>query len=137
MRVLPLTVICERVGEINFRPSSPIDGDSIGWRGLDVWIADVSALPLGRLMPWLRAMREALGMTTRQLAQRMGRFDAIVPGTGLYVADSATLRFLNKYNMPLESLQPQGEAVLRRYLESALLTTAVTRRRWSSRRRRR
>ena len=36
------------------------------------------------------------------------------------IADSATLRFLNKYDMPLESLQPQGEAVLNHLLQEQL-----------------
>ncbi|HUE85352.1 MAG TPA: bacillithiol biosynthesis cysteine-adding enzyme BshC [Vicinamibacterales bacterium] len=39
------------------------------------------------------------------------------------IADSATVRFLNKYNMPLESLQPQGEAVLNQLLEEQLPPT--------------
>jgi bacillithiol biosynthesis cysteine-adding enzyme BshC len=39
------------------------------------------------------------------------------------IADSATLRFLNKYNMPLESLQPQGEAVLNQLLQDQLPPT--------------
>jgi bacillithiol biosynthesis cysteine-adding enzyme BshC len=36
------------------------------------------------------------------------------------IADSATVRFLNKYDMPLEALQPQGEAVLNQLLEEQL-----------------
>ena len=36
------------------------------------------------------------------------------------IADSATVRFLNKYEMPLEALQPQGEAVLNQLLEDQL-----------------
>jgi bacillithiol synthase len=36
------------------------------------------------------------------------------------IADAPTLRFLNKYKMPLEALQPQGEAVLNQLLEDQL-----------------
>jgi bacillithiol biosynthesis cysteine-adding enzyme BshC len=36
------------------------------------------------------------------------------------IADSATIRFLAKYEMPLEALQPQGEAVLNQLLEDQL-----------------
>jgi bacillithiol biosynthesis cysteine-adding enzyme BshC len=36
------------------------------------------------------------------------------------IADSATVRFLNKYEMPMEALQPQGEAVLNQLLEEQL-----------------
>jgi bacillithiol biosynthesis cysteine-adding enzyme BshC len=36
------------------------------------------------------------------------------------IADSATMRFLNKYQLPLEALQPQGEAVLNQLLEDQL-----------------
>jgi bacillithiol biosynthesis cysteine-adding enzyme BshC len=36
------------------------------------------------------------------------------------IADSATIRFLNKYDMPLEALQPQGEAVLNQLLQDQL-----------------
>lgn len=36
------------------------------------------------------------------------------------IADSATVRFLNKYDIPLEALQPQGEAVLNQLLEDQL-----------------
>jgi uncharacterized protein YllA (UPF0747 family) len=36
------------------------------------------------------------------------------------IADSATVRFLNKYDMALEALQPQGEAVLNQLLEDQL-----------------
>jgi bacillithiol biosynthesis cysteine-adding enzyme BshC len=36
------------------------------------------------------------------------------------VADSATVRFLKKYDMPLQTLQPQGEAVLNQLLEEQL-----------------
>ena len=36
------------------------------------------------------------------------------------IADSATVRFLNKYALPLEALQPQGEAVLNQLLEDQL-----------------
>jgi bacillithiol biosynthesis cysteine-adding enzyme BshC len=36
------------------------------------------------------------------------------------IADSATVRFLNKYDMPLQALQPQGEAVLNQLLEHQL-----------------
>jgi bacillithiol biosynthesis cysteine-adding enzyme BshC len=36
------------------------------------------------------------------------------------IADSATIRFLNKYALPLEALQPQGEAVLNQLLEDQL-----------------
>ena len=36
------------------------------------------------------------------------------------IADSATVRFLNKYEMPLAALQPQGEAVLNQLLEDQL-----------------
>ena len=36
------------------------------------------------------------------------------------IADSATVRFLSKYDMPLEALQPQGEAVLNQLLEDQL-----------------
>jgi bacillithiol biosynthesis cysteine-adding enzyme BshC len=39
------------------------------------------------------------------------------------IADSSTVRFLNKYNMPLESLQPQGEAVLNQLLQDQLPPT--------------
>jgi bacillithiol biosynthesis cysteine-adding enzyme BshC len=39
------------------------------------------------------------------------------------IADSATVRFLGKYNMPLESLQPQGEAVLNQLLQEQLPPT--------------
>ncbi len=39
------------------------------------------------------------------------------------IADSATVRFLIKYNMPLESLQPQGEAVLNQLLQEQLPPT--------------
>jgi bacillithiol biosynthesis cysteine-adding enzyme BshC len=39
------------------------------------------------------------------------------------IADSATVRFLNKYNLPLESLQPQGEAVLNQLLQEQLPPT--------------
>ena len=39
------------------------------------------------------------------------------------IADSATVRFLNKYNMPLESLQPRGEAVLNQVLQEQLPPT--------------
>jgi bacillithiol biosynthesis cysteine-adding enzyme BshC len=36
------------------------------------------------------------------------------------IADSATVRFLNKYGMALETLQPQGEAALNHLLEEQL-----------------
>jgi bacillithiol biosynthesis cysteine-adding enzyme BshC len=36
------------------------------------------------------------------------------------IADSATVRFLQKYALPLEALQPQGEAVLNQLLEDQL-----------------
>ena len=36
------------------------------------------------------------------------------------IADSATVRFLNKYGMALQTLQPQGEAVLNQLLEEQL-----------------
>jgi bacillithiol synthase len=36
------------------------------------------------------------------------------------IADSATVRFLTKYDMPLQALQPQGEAVLNQLLEDQL-----------------
>jgi bacillithiol biosynthesis cysteine-adding enzyme BshC len=36
------------------------------------------------------------------------------------ITDSATIRFLNKYSMPLEMLQPQGEAVLNQLLQEQL-----------------
>lgn len=39
------------------------------------------------------------------------------------IADSATVRFLNKYSLPLESLQPQGEAVLNQLLQEQLPPT--------------
>jgi bacillithiol biosynthesis cysteine-adding enzyme BshC len=39
------------------------------------------------------------------------------------IADSATVRFLGKYDMPLERLQPQGEAVLNQLLEDQLPPT--------------
>jgi bacillithiol biosynthesis cysteine-adding enzyme BshC len=39
------------------------------------------------------------------------------------IADSATVRFLNRYNLPLESLQPQGEAVLNQLLQDQLPPT--------------
>lgn len=39
------------------------------------------------------------------------------------IADSQTMRFLHKYNMPLESLQPQGEAVLNQLLQDQLPPT--------------
>ena len=36
------------------------------------------------------------------------------------ITDSATMRFLGKYDLPLEALQPQGEAVLNQLLEDQL-----------------
>jgi bacillithiol biosynthesis cysteine-adding enzyme BshC len=36
------------------------------------------------------------------------------------IADSSTVRFLSKYQMPLEALQPQGEAVLNQLLQDQL-----------------
>jgi bacillithiol biosynthesis cysteine-adding enzyme BshC len=44
----------------------------------------------------------------------------IHPRATATLADSATLRFLSKYNVPLEDLQPQDEAVLNRLLASLL-----------------
>jgi bacillithiol biosynthesis cysteine-adding enzyme BshC len=39
------------------------------------------------------------------------------------IADSATVRFLTKYDLPLQSLQPQGEAVLNQLLQDQLPPT--------------
>jgi bacillithiol synthase len=39
------------------------------------------------------------------------------------IADSATLRFLSKYDLPLEALQPQDEAALNQLLEAQLPPT--------------
>jgi bacillithiol biosynthesis cysteine-adding enzyme BshC len=39
------------------------------------------------------------------------------------IADSATLRFLNKYELPLEAMQPQDEAALNQLLEAQLPPT--------------
>ena len=39
------------------------------------------------------------------------------------IADSATIRFLTKYNLPLQALQPQGEAVLNQLLQEQLPPT--------------
>jgi bacillithiol synthase len=39
------------------------------------------------------------------------------------IADSATVRFLSKYSLPLEALQPQGEAVLNQLLQEQLPPT--------------
>ncbi|HYE85206.1 MAG TPA: bacillithiol biosynthesis cysteine-adding enzyme BshC, partial [Vicinamibacterales bacterium] len=39
------------------------------------------------------------------------------------IADSASVRFLNKYQMPLEALQPQGEQVLNQLLQEQLPPT--------------
>jgi bacillithiol biosynthesis cysteine-adding enzyme BshC len=39
------------------------------------------------------------------------------------IADSSTIRFLSKYDMPLQALQPQGEAVLNQLLQDQLPPT--------------
>lgn len=39
------------------------------------------------------------------------------------IADAPTLRFLNRYTLPLEALQPQGEAVLNQLLQDQLPPT--------------
>jgi bacillithiol biosynthesis cysteine-adding enzyme BshC len=42
------------------------------------------------------------------------------PRTSATLLDSAALRFLNKYNLPLEALQPQDESALNQLLESQI-----------------
>jgi uncharacterized protein YllA (UPF0747 family) len=45
------------------------------------------------------------------------------PRASATLVDSATIRFLNKYDLPLEELQPQDEGALNRLLQSQLPPT--------------
>ena len=47
----------------------------------------------------------------------------IHPRATATLVDSATIRFLNKYDVPLEDLQPQDEAALNRLLQAQLPPT--------------
>ena len=59
-----------------------------------------------------------------QLREVYGHFDVPMPlmyqRATATIADSATMRFLNKYDLQMQALQPQGEAVLNQLLEEQL-----------------
>jgi bacillithiol biosynthesis cysteine-adding enzyme BshC len=57
----------------------------------------------------------------RQVYEHFGRpMPLIHPRASATLVDSATIRFLNKYDIPLEDLQPQDEAALNRLLQAQL-----------------
>lgn len=59
-----------------------MDMKALGRKHLERRLAPLRGLNFARPQRgWLRAMREALGMTTRQLAQRMGKVQSVVVDT--------------------------------------------------------
>ena len=57
----------------------------------------------------------------RKVYEHFGRpMPLIHPRASATLVDSATIRFLNKYDVPLEDLQPQDEAALNRLLQAQL-----------------
>ena len=60
----------------------------------------------------------------RKVYEHFGRPMPLVhPRSSATLVDSATIRFLNKYDVPLEDLQPQDEAALNRLLQAQLPPT--------------
>jgi bacillithiol biosynthesis cysteine-adding enzyme BshC len=60
----------------------------------------------------------------RKVYEHFGRpMPLIHPRASATLVDSATIRFLNKYDVPLEDLQPQDEAALNRLLQAQLPPT--------------